>query len=206
MKSRGIVKLFFSTLGVGAAVTIVLGFALQWESYQKLFVSFDVLEILSVAFWFMGVGFIFSVISQMGFVVYLTIHRFALEIFKSFSLWNSIQIVLILFVLFDLVYLRYIAFGNGNSVVPYLWLPLFILLFGIVVSYVKRQQSSKDTFVSALFLMVVITVLEWVPALRVNEESWVYLMLFPLLGCNAYQLLALPRFIEKKKEKNTAAM
>ncbi|MGG3571048.1 KinB-signaling pathway activation protein [Bacillus gobiensis] len=206
MKSRGIVKLFFSTLGIGAVITIIIGFALQWERYQELFVSFDVLEILSVAFWFMGVGFIFSVISQMGFVVYLTIHRFALEILKSFSLWNSIQVVLILFVLFDLVYLRYIAFGNGESVVPFLWLPLFILLFGAAVAYTKHQQSSKNTFVSALFLMVVISVIEWFPALRVNEESWLYLMLFPLLGCNAYQLLVLPRFIEKKKEKSTAAM
>jgi KinB signaling pathway activation protein len=206
MKSRGIVKLFFSTLGIGAAATIIMGFALQWKSYQKLFVSFDVLEILSVAFWFMGVGFIFSVISQMGFVVYLTIHRFALEIFKSFSLWNSIQVVLILFVLFDLVYLRYTLFGSGGSVVPFLWLPLVVLLFGGIVAYLKHQQSSKNTFISALFLMVVITVLEWFPALRVNEESWLYLMLVPLLCCNGYQLLVLPRFIEKKKETNSPAV
>lgn len=199
MNSRGIVNLFFSTLGIGAAATIVVGFALEWERYQQLLTSFEVMEILSVAFWFTGVGFIFSVISQMGFVVYLTIHRFALEIVKSFSLWNSIQIVLILFVLFDLVYFRYIIFGNGESFLSYLWLPLFILLFGAAVAYIKHQQSSKNTFVSALFFMVVITVLEWFPALRVNEESWLHLMLYPLLACNAFQLLLLPRFIEKKK-------
>lgn len=38
--------------------------------YQKLFVSFEILEIASVLFWFIGVGMIFSVISQMGFVVF----------------------------------------------------------------------------------------------------------------------------------------
>jgi KinB signaling pathway activation protein len=27
--------------------------------------------------------------------------------------------------------------------------------------------------------------------LRVNEQSWVYLMLFALLACNAYQILIL---------------
>ncbi|MCY9150095.1 KinB-signaling pathway activation protein, partial [Bacillus haynesii] len=30
--------------------------------------------------------------------------------------------------------------------------------------------------------------------LRVNEEDWLYLMLLPLLACNAFQLLMLPKF------------
>ncbi|MBN6861204.1 KinB-signaling pathway activation protein, partial [Staphylococcus capitis] len=79
-----------------------------------------------------------------------------------------------------------------------LWLPVFIGVFALIVSYFKQQQSSKKTFVSAMFLMVVITALEWFPALRVNEEDWLYLMLFPLLGCNAFQLLAMPRFSKAK--------
>ncbi len=45
--------------------------------------------------------------------------------------------------------------------------------------------------------MVVITALEWVPALRVNNEDWLYLMLIPLMGCNAFQLLMLPKFAQR---------
>jgi KinB signaling pathway activation protein len=45
--------------------------------------------------------------------------------------------------------------------------------------------------------MVVITALEWFPALRVNDEDWLYLMLFPLMACNAFQLLMLPKFAAK---------
>ncbi|WP_205417263.1 KinB-signaling pathway activation protein, partial [Klebsiella pneumoniae] len=75
------------------------------------------------------VGMIFSVISQMGFVVFLTVHRFALEIFRSHSLWNTIQLFLVIFVLFDLAYLRFLFFGENESFLPYLWLPVFIGVF-----------------------------------------------------------------------------
>ena len=60
-------------------------------------------------------GFLFSVISQMGFFAYLTVHRFGLGIFKSVSLWNAVQVVLILFVLFDFVYLRYENFAEPGE-------------------------------------------------------------------------------------------
>jgi len=43
--------------------------------------------------------------------------------------------------------------------------------------------------------MIVVTTIEWFPALRTNEESWLYLMLFPLLICNMYQLLILPKLL-----------
>ncbi|MCI4139478.1 KinB-signaling pathway activation protein, partial [Bacillus vallismortis] len=46
-------------------------------------------------------------------------------------------------------------------------------------------------------LMFVISSFDWFPALRVNDEDWLYLMLFPLRACNAFQLLMLPRFAAK---------
>ena len=33
--------------------------------------------------WLFGIGLIFSLVSQMGFFAYLTVHRFGLGIFKS---------------------------------------------------------------------------------------------------------------------------
>ncbi|MHA7768202.1 KinB-signaling pathway activation protein [Bacillus atrophaeus] len=198
MKSRGLVRFFFSILAVGALITSIVGFALKWGEYKELFINLEIGEIFSVLLWFVGVGMIFSVISQMGFFVFLTVHRFALEILRSSSLWNWLQLFLILFVAFDLMYVRFLFFGgSGESIIGYAWLPLFLLVFGLLAAYMKRKQSSKKTFISSLFLMVVITALEWFPALRVNEEDWLYLMLFPLMGCNAFQLLMLPKFAEK---------
>jgi KinB signaling pathway activation protein len=105
-------------------------------------------------------------------------------------------------VLFDLVYLRYEVFaGENESLLPYIGLALLILIAGSVVAYFKSRQTNKTAFIPALFFMIVVTVIEWVPVLRVNEESWVYLMVFPLLVCNAYQLLMLPRLNEKSLEE-----
>ncbi len=200
VNSRNWVRLFLSTLLVGGVTTGIIGFLLKWSEYKDLFLNFDIIEILSVLFWLFGVGLIFSVISQMGFFAYLTVHRFGLGIFRSVSLWNFAQIILILFVLFDLVYFRYQLFSTeGESYTPYILLALYIFIFGIIVAFFKRKDTNKEAFVPALFFMTVVTVIEWFPALRVNQEDWLLLMLIPLQICNAYQLIMLPRFIQTKK-------
>lgn len=202
MNSRNWVRLFLTTLLVGGISTSIVGFALKWGEYQKFFISFDIIEILSILFWLIGVGFIFSIISQMGFFAYLTIHRFGLGIFKTASLWNAIQILLILFVVFDLIYFRYQLFAaEGESVLSYTVLALFVVIFSLAVAYIKMQQTNKKAFIPALFFMIVVTTVEWVPALRVNEGDWLYLMLLPLLICNAYQLLLLTKLSPAKKAK-----
>lgn len=200
MTSRNLVKLFFSTLLVGGVTTGIVGFLIRWGEYQSLFSNFEVLQILSVLFWLFGVGLIFSIISQMGFFAYLTIHRFGLGIFKT--LWNSVQIVLILFVLFDLVYFRYKVFAEqGESLFSYILIAGFILIVGIVSAAWKVKLTNKQAFIPALFFMVVVTTIEWMPALRVNEESWLYLMIYPLVICNAYQLLILQKLNESSIEE-----
>lgn len=196
MKSRNLVRLFFSTLFVGGISTVILGFIIRWSEYQPLFMSLNIKELLSVMFWLLGVGFIFSVISQMGFFAYLTVHRFGLGVFKTY--WKLVQVVLILFVLFDLVYFRYQWFAEeGEGIFSYLILPSLLLIYGLIVAYIKSSETNKQAFTPALFFMVVVTTIEWVPALRANEESWLYLMLFPILICNSYQLLILHRLIQK---------
>ncbi|MBP2243325.1 KinB signaling pathway activation protein [Cytobacillus eiseniae] len=194
MTSRNWVKLFLSTLLVGGITTGIVGFIVRWNEFKSIFTSFDLLEILSVLFWLVGVGFIFSVLSQAGFFAYLTVHRFGLGIFKSHSLWNSVQVILILVVLFDLVYLRYNEFAaDGDSIWPYIGVAAFLLIVGVIVAVIKMKMTNKEAFIPALFFMIVVTTLEWVPILRVNETSWLYLMIFPLLVCNTYQLLILQK-------------
>ncbi|WP_264741057.1 KinB-signaling pathway activation protein [Cytobacillus firmus] len=202
MTSRNWVKLFISTLLVGGLTTGVVGFIVRWDEFAPIFTDFDFLEILSVFFWLIGVGLIFSIISQMGFFAYLTVHRFGLGIFKG--LWNPIQIVLILFALFDLVYFRYKAFADGgDSMLPYIGLAAFLLIVALVVAGIKAKQTNQHAFIPAVFFMVVVTAIEWVPVLRVNEESWLYLMLFPLLVCNTYQLLILHKLNEDSQKQRS---
>lgn len=198
MNSRKWVRLFLTTLFLGGISTVIIGFVLEWDKYNKFFQNFDGKEILAVSFWLMGVGFIFSVISQMGFFAYLTIHRFGLGMFRSSSLWNAVQLFFIAFVLFDFVYLRSVLIANGEvSLGNNILVAGMLFMFGAIVAYVKSKETNKKAFVPALFFMVVVTILEWVPALRINDTDWLYLMVIPLLLCNAYQLLVLHRLIGK---------
>ncbi|MEW8971031.1 KinB-signaling pathway activation protein [Mesobacillus jeotgali] len=200
MTSRNWVHLFLTTLAVGSVTTAVVGFIVRWSEFQQLLSDFNILEFLSILVWLMGVGLIFSILSQMGFFAYLTVHRFGLGIFKS--LWNPVQVLLIAFVLFDLVYLRFATFAeSGESILSYLGLAVIVLAAGLIVAFMKVKQTNKEAFIPALFFMVVVTVIEWVPVLRVNEHSWLYLMLFPLLVCNAYQLLVLHKLNQKSLQE-----
>jgi KinB signaling pathway activation protein len=190
--SRIWVKLFLTTLMVGGLTTAIVGFIVRWNEFLPYFTEFRVIDIISTTIWLIAMGFLFSLISQMGFFAYLTIHRFGLGIFKSVFLWNAVQVVLILFGLFDLVYLRFETFAKrGENLIPYIAIAAVLLVAGLAVAWLKTKQTNKDAFIPALFFMIVVTILEWVPVLRVNEKSWLYLMMFSLITCNAYQLLIL---------------
>jgi KinB signaling pathway activation protein len=192
---RNWIRFFTHTLLIGGAVTGILGFIIRWNEFSPLFANGEWKEVLSVLTWLIGVGFTFSVISQMGFFAYLTIHQFGLGLFRSY--WNFIQIALVIVVLFDLVYFRFQAFSNGEAIGSYLILAAILFVVGLLTAYIKAKGKSKNVFIAALFFMVVVTTLEWLPVLQANEKSWLYLMLFTLLPCNAFQLLMLPKYNQK---------
>lgn len=203
--SRNVVKLFFSTLLIGGIVTGITGFIVRWEEFGLYFQNFSIVQIISTFMWLFGIGLIFSLVSQVSFFAYLTVHRFGLGIFKSVPLWNGIQLVLILFALFDLVYFRYNSFAkDGEGLIPYLWPAILLLLVGIVVAYFKARQTNKSAYIPALFFMTVVTIIDWVPVLRINDANWVYLMIFPLLICNAYQLIILHQLNESSVQERHA--
>lgn len=207
MTSRNWVKLFLTTLAIGGCTTAIVGFIVRWSEFQPYFTELKILDILSALIWLIAMGFLFSLVSQMGFFAYLTVHRFGLGIFKSSSLWNGIQVILTAFVLFDFVYLRYTTFAKaGESVIPYVGLAVFILFVGLLVAYFKKKQTNKSAFIPALFFMIVATIVEWVPVLRVNETSWLFLMMFSLLACNAYQVLILQKLNARSEEDRKKLM
>ncbi|PGY08646.1 KinB signaling pathway activation protein [Bacillus sp. OV166] len=207
MTSRNWVKLFLNTLLVGGLTTAIVGFIVRWNEFQPYFTEFKLFDILSTLIWLIVMGFLFSVISQMGFFAYLTVHRFGLGIFKSVSLWNAVQIVLILFGLFDLVYLRYENFaGSKDVLLPYFVPAIILLVVGLIVAWYKTKQTNQEAFIPAMFFMIVVTLVEWVPVLRVNEKSWLYLMMLALLACNAYQLLILHKLnLQSEQERQKRA-
>ncbi|SDI07925.1 KinB signaling pathway activation protein [Alteribacillus persepolensis] len=203
MNTRKLVYLFFSTLLIGASSGVIVGVLLDLDTY------FDggFLNFFFGVLWMFGISAAISLVAQMGYFAYLTLHRFALGVFKSVKLWNRIQVVLILFVLFDLIYLRYYAFASEEETLAgYAIMPVLLFMYCILVAYWKRKETNRGAFIPALFFMFVVTTIEWVPALTVdivNDTKWLWIYVTPLLTANTWQLLILHRLTGVPNEKQS---
>ncbi|RPF50045.1 KinB signaling pathway activation protein [Aquisalibacillus elongatus] len=205
MTIRKWLKFFSTALLIGAVTTIITSFFVQTDAYTPYLDPFDLWNITGALFWFLGWGLVYSVISQMGFFAYLTIHQFGRGFFGFF--WKHVQILLILIVLFDLVYFRYTRADDPGNIWSYILVAALLLIYSYAVAKVKAKDSHPRAFLPALFFMVVVTSVEWIPALREGSYEWVMLMVVPLLACNTYQVLTLHRIVgfnegPSEKEKN----
>lgn len=204
MNSRNWVRLFFSTLLLGAISTLITSFFVKADSYMEYLQPLDLFEVVGLLLFFTALGLVFSLISQMGFFAYLTINQFGLGLFRSF--WNPLQVGLIAFVLFDLVYFRYQGSEGEGSLLAYIFTALGILAFGWIVAERKARETNRKAFIPALFFMVAITSIEWVPGLRTTGSDYAWLMIVPLLLCNGYQLLLLHRLTNTDGRKEKSAL
>ncbi len=144
-------------------------------------------------------GMMISVLSQMGFFAYLTLHYIGLGLFKNKIYWNTIQIILIAIVLFDTVYLRYLKYAEqGAGAASFLPLPAIILAVSLMVSYLKIKATNRSAWIPTLFFMVVATTMEAIPALNLDQPNpgLVFLMVTILLCCNAWQILMLHKLVK----------
>jgi len=199
MTSRKLVGLFFKTLLLGGGAGLLASFIVEWDQYAKVMNPFDAMEMLGLIVFFIGLGLVFSAVSQTGFFAYLFINQFGLGIFRSY--WRLVQILLVLFVVFDLIYFPYQEAKGGKPLYLFILMAGAILIYGLLVAKIKAKQTNRTAFVPALFLMVVMTTLEWVPGLRVSGYDYALLMIVPLLVCNTYQLLMLHKLSRKEESK-----
>jgi len=205
--------LFNTTLLIGTTAGFIIGMILDWQTHMNDLsnLSFGgvAMVIITSAIW--------TVIAQMGFFAYLTIHRFGLGIFKSVKLWNKVQVVLIVFALFDLMFFRHYFFASeGESLIGYVWMPLLLLVYGLIIASIKSKETDRTAFVPTVFFIVVVTLIEWIPALRENDFTFLITAIVPLLAANTWQILILHRLhrqpngkqpsmetvIEKEKQDN----
>lgn len=196
VNSRKVVQLFFTTLLIGSISGAIVGFIFDYD----ILTSGSFANFIVGIIWLLGMSAAFTLISQMGFFAYLTVHRFGLGLFKSQKLWNYVQIVIVAFVIFDLIYLRYIAFAEpGVTIFSYMIMPLLLLAYGLLIAFLKAKDTNKGAFIPALFFIVVVTTIEWVPALTVNDTKWLWLYFTPLIVGNTWQLLILHRLAREPK-------
>lgn len=182
--------LFRTTLYVGGAVMLLTGLSMQL--FQQELKNFNgpvdiVLNIVQLVFS----GFMVSVFAQMGFFAYLTLHNIALGIFKKS--WQYIQILITVFVLLDLMFLR-TWLGQERNLLSDILLGIAMLLIAIVVANYKARATNRLAFTPAMFFMIVVSTLEMISVLSVSQAA-TWFIFIPLVACNAYQMLVLHKLI-----------
>lgn len=204
MTIRNWMKFFIRALLLGGGITGLIGLIVRWEFFYSYLSTGEYFQFLGAFLWMVFLGFTMSVIAQMGFFAYLTIHQFGVNLFRTLTLWNWVQMLLIVIVLFDLVFFRFrLTSDDTGRTVLYMVLLAILVGTAAVTAWFKAKWTKKHILISALFFMIVITTIEWLPALMVRNgevDTWVTIMLFPLVAVNAYQLLALPKYNRKSDE------
>lgn len=206
MTIRNWFKFFLTALLIGGGITGLVGLIVRWnDTFSPFIQAGEYGEFIAAFLWMVFLGFTMSVVAQMGFFAYLTVHQFGVNIFRSLTLWNWVQMLLIAVVLFDLVFFRFdITEVDGSRATLYLMLLFFLITVPALTAWLKvKMTGKKHVLISSLFFMIVITTLEWLPALMVrsgNIDQWVTILLFPLLAVNMYQLLMLPKYNAKSEE------
>src|SRR5690625_1164217 len=121
------VNFFFKTFFIGGIVGFIASFFINSSEYATVLNPFDAKELLGVSLFYLGYALVFTVIVQTGFFAYLFVHRYGEGFFRSF--WPTVQVLVILFALFDLIYFT----SDENSSVFGLFLIASLLLFGVIV-------------------------------------------------------------------------
>ncbi|NEW09625.1 KinB signaling pathway activation protein [Paenibacillus sp. SYP-B3998] len=189
--------LFWTTLVIGMVVSTGIGLILQYSDRE-----FSVMGLSAVGFNVINMllgGATISVLSQMGFFAYLIVRFIVGGIIRSKTVWDLLQLTIVIVVLFDLAYLRTTNFEGSGSFLSYSVLPIIILLISLAIAYWKTKMTNRHAFIPTLFFMSAVTILEAVPALKLDNSASSLFMLAPLLVCNAWQILILHKILDNKK-------
>lgn len=206
MTVRNWIKFFINSLLIGGIITGVMSLLIRWNDfYSTFYTNGEWGEIFAGFIWFVILGFTMSVVAQTGYFAYLTIHQIGVNLFRSLTLWNWVQLLLIVITIVDLIIFRFKPFAdNFGDWIFYLGLLFILLGVSIFTAFQKvKLTGKKHVFISALFFMVVVSTLEWLIGLWIRTEggdAYIALLLFPILAVNMYQLLVLPKYNAKSDE------
>ncbi|MDO3680506.1 KinB-signaling pathway activation protein [Paenibacillus ehimensis] len=188
--------LFWTTLLIGAVTAVIAGLVLQLTDQQVELggkqIGFSMITMI------LG-GATISVLSQMGFFAYLIVRYIVGGIIRKWA-WDIVQVIIIVIVLFDLIYLRYVSSGQQMSWGVYMILPLSLIIVSIGVAWWKVKMTNRSAVIPTLFFMIAVTAIEAIPSLRLDNAASTIFMMVPLYLCNAWQILILSRVLNTNKE------
>lgn len=200
------IYLFWTTLVWGTATAVIAALLLIafFDDFSFLEVTKAGFNASTVIFAILG-GALISIVSQAGFFAYLTVRYIAVGIFRNKRVWEIIQLFLVAVTAFDFIYLSYSSFPQeGESWAWYTAIPIVLLLVSLAVSIWKSKQTNYGAFVPTLFFMYTVTVIEAIPALRMNSMAASIYMMVTLAVCNTWQIMILHKLLQNKKELQAA--
>ena len=195
-------KFFMMCILIGGGTTAIASLAIRWDFYKPFVMNGEIGEFLAAFIWMVVLGITMSVIAQAGYFAYLTLHQVGVGVFKTLTLWNWVQLVLIIVVVIDVII--FLFRPNANTTGEWLFfIGLLIVLIGAAIwtgMQKVKMTGKKHILISSIFFMIVVTSLEWIIALMGQDDNmntYVALILFPLIAVNAFQLLMLPKYNEQ---------
>lgn len=201
MTSKYLVKFYFVTLMIGAVITTAISLVTEYETVTKYLFQGQFGDFFAGFIFLVGYGLLIATVSQVVFYIYLFIHPLGMGIFRK--AWPYVQILLIMYAVFDLFYLRFRQVGiDHGSTWSFVWIPIIIVVAGVGFAYYKNKITKANVFIASAFFMIFMTSLTLLPFISVEETNWIYRSVFTVILTNAYQLIRLPKYIEdSQKEK-----
>ncbi|MGG6312169.1 KinB-signaling pathway activation protein [Paenibacillus macerans] len=194
MNLKNWLYLFWTSLAVGAAGSLIVGLLLQWTDTMQYNGAADVLVNIGIL---LGVGVMVSVYSQMGFFAYLMINYMGNGVFSK-KTWQYVQLVLTALALLELMFFR-IFVGGEKSGVSDIVLGIFILIVALGTAFYKAKLTNVTAWIPTLFFMIAVTIVETVGVLKIGVNQATAWIVAPLIACNAYQILILHRVLKPLK-------
>jgi KinB signaling pathway activation protein len=202
MTIRSWLFLFFTTLALGSVAALLFGFLLE---------AFMGAMGLTLSQRLLG-GLLFGAVAQMGFFAYMIFNWVATGFFRKDFWFNTVQVLLLLLVLGEVIIFGYMADTEGKILVPEAIAGFLTLVVALLVALWKVKLTNWRGFVPALFFMVVATLLESGTALKQDSLMMMLYTVLTLLVCNAWQVLWIHRLVtppesgkSKKRRKRAGA-
>lgn len=182
------IRLFWSTLWIGAAAGLVTGAGLAlfdggFRGLAPVEIGYNLLMMLFA-------GMTVSVLSQLFFFAYMMLNYFARGMFRKRNTWVLVQLFFILTVPFEIYF-----FVWEGSLAAYLLFAGLLLLAAVGTAWLKVRETNETAWVPTIFFMLVFTMVETAIALQVNLAQAVVLMTLPLVVCNAWQIMRLHKLV-----------
>lgn len=182
------IRLFWSTLWIGAAAGLVTGAGLAlfdggFRGLAPVEIGYNLLMMLFA-------GMTVSVLSQLFFFAYMMLNYFARGMFRKRNTWVLVQLFFILTVPFEIYF-----FVWEGSLAAYLLFAGLLLLAAVGTAWLKVRETNETAWVPTVFFMLVFTMVETAIALQVNLAQAVVLMTLPLVVCNAWQIMRLHKLV-----------